>query len=111
VADPLNPDRDHLVGYGRQRGRAHELDRVVDELDDLLEDELATEELLRTWRDELAVRRDQVRDHVDELELDAELTEVDPTPATDADDGASLGHDPQGRRARDGEDGDAHPEP
>lgn len=62
------PTQEDLIGYGVQRGRKRELSSVVDDLDDMLDDPLADEDQLRSWKRELELRLDRVEDHVDEIE-------------------------------------------
>lgn len=64
-----------LVAYGVDRGRRRVLRRVVQDLDELLEDDLATEETLRNWRDELKIELDRVTKSVEQRET----MEVPPT--------------------------------
>jgi len=95
-------DRRHqLVGYGVQRGRQRELDRIVQDLRHMLEDPTANEARLRAWCRELELRLDSVTQHVHELEHDAAANADE-----EADDRPTCRLDPPGERARDPETGD-----
>lgn len=87
LLDAANVEDDYAEAYkhgmaeGIQRGRVRTLNRTLRELEDLLEDDTATEEDLDAYLDELKIREDDVADHADDLAVyrpTGGLEEVDP---------------------------------